>query len=122
MGFIPYQTNGWHQRRHWRTSTTQWNNPSNIALNPPATSTNDDVQIFFTTGNWIPHAKPATTASAPAARSHPTLRLSPADWLCSHNPANTPSRHVPIAGSVLSKPSGSHVLSHFLPGSKRWST
>src|SRR5213594_1363784 len=98
MGFIPYQTKGWHQRRHCRTSTTQWNKPSSIALNPPATSTKDEVQIFFTTENWIPQAKPATTASAPAASSQATLRFSPMDWLCSHNPANTPSRHDAIAG------------------------
>ena len=38
------------------------------------------------------------------------------DWLRRNNPASTPSRQLAIAGSVLSSPSGSQVLSHFFPG------
>ena len=72
--------------------------------------------MFLTIGNCSPQSTPSAIIAAPAPISHKVFW-----WGCrlgsfSSRPANTPSRQVPIAGSVLSRPSGSQAPFHFRPG------
>ena len=56
------------------------------------------------------------TDETPNAASRRTFFRSSTDLLLSSSPANTPSKQVAMAGSVLNNPSGSHVLFHLRAG------
>src|SRR6266516_489910 len=63
-----------------------------------------------------PQSTPSAIIAAPAPISHKVFWCGCRLGSFSSRPANTPSRQVPIAGSELSRPSGSQAPFHFRPG------
>ena len=72
--------------------------------------------MFLMTGNCRPQRYPASTVTMPTPISHSDFRCGSTRGFVSSMPANTPIRQVPIAGKVLSRPSGSQLPSHLRPG------
>src|SRR5664280_514003 len=102
MALAPIHTKIGDQPRRPHTSMIWCHAPSNSKLYPPATRTNDEVQIALITGNCSPQSWPAATSAIPAPISHSDFCCAASRSLFSSKPANTPSRQVPIAGRVLS--------------------
>ena len=71
--------------------------------------------MFLTIGNCSPQSTPSAIVAEPAPISHKVFWCGCRRGSFSSRPANTPSRQVPIAGSVLSRPSGSQCAVPFSP-------
>src|SRR5690625_1166029 len=86
---------------HSRTSIIQWKATSNNVDQPAVHSTNVGVHRFLLNGSDHDHSQPASASTTPPI-SNALIRRAR-----NQVPAHKPSRLVPSAPRVLSKPSGS---------------
>src|SRR5262249_10655763 len=104
-GLRPYGATGGDQARQPSAPMSQWHTASVCAASPALKIANELVHRFLLIGNTRPHARPTPVATTPAANSHSDRYGTRGSF--NQSPAKTPHSAVAIAGSVLSRPSGS---------------
>src|SRR5262249_27845271 len=104
-GLRPYAAKGRDQARQPSAAMSQWHPASGCAPSPALKIANETGHRVLWIGHARPHARPTPVATTPAANSHSDRYGTRGSF--NQSPAKTPHSAVAIAGSVLSRPSGS---------------